>query len=451
MAIENKINTVTLHDDYTIYSREWVFLRDAMRGNTIIKNKGEFYLPYPSNLPKDVNKSLTDSYYAKFLKLTDFPDLTKQSANSMKGLISSGESTIDNLPSSLDNDSFKNYVINTYHQVMSECLVVGRNGLLIEVVDNVIGLDLKTYTTENIENWHTEDDKIVFAVLRQSVPILKDDGVSYDYDNFNHLILKLVDGVYTQELRNNDFEVIDIITPTFKGTTFDFIPFYILTPTKMNDEVANSPLSPIASLCLHIYRNTAIWNKSIATKGDPTLTLFGFENDELERLSSGANNIIASSNTQASARFLEMDTGTEFIKDKIMFDTQTAQAYAGKLLDTGNSGVESGESLKQRRLTSEISLKSIVTTISKQMTTILQDFTNKYGYDDYLTVVFNGFDEFSAKIQDVDDLLKASGLIINGIVSKKTIHARATELGITDSSFEDEEKDIQAEKDIELS
>jgi len=191
----------------------------------------------------------------------------------------------------------------------------------------------------------------------------------------------------------------------------------------------------------------AIWNKLVATKGDPMLLFMGFNQRELENVNFGANNFVSTttSKSDADAKLIEMQTGAEFVKQKVDHDIALAQAYAGKLLDVGGAK-ESGESLIQRRLMAEIGLKSIIYQLSQQYTKVLQDLSFIIGNPSYKDVTFSGFDEFSSKIQDVDDLMKASGLTINEIVSKQSLHDRAKDLGITKYSYDEELQRIAQEK-----
>ncbi len=71
------------NSEYAMYLDPWIFLRDAIKGNTAIKSKRELYLSYPCNMPKTLN----DSNYNKFLKLSDFPDLTNLALKAMMGLL----------------------------------------------------------------------------------------------------------------------------------------------------------------------------------------------------------------------------------------------------------------------------------------------------------------------------------------------------------------------------
>jgi hypothetical protein len=437
MSFEQRSN-----NDYQIFQYEWRFLRDALRGNTKIKSRGTEYLKFPNNLKKTGDNC--DNYYDRFLKMTDFPELTTQALNAMLGLAASGENVITPEETLEDSSAMIN---DFYFKSLREILSMGRVGALIEIDDSKLGVKLLSYKTEDIIDWHIDQKgNVDFAVICQRYETFNEDTLTYD-DEYNYLMLRLIDGVYTQELRDKDYNLITARQPRYKGNSLSFVPFYLLTTYNLNDEIRNSPLSPVAHLCLHIYRNVAIWNKLVATKGDPMLLFMGFNQRELENVNFGANNFVSTttSKSDADAKLIEMQTGAEFVKQKVDHDIALAQAYAGKLLDVGGAK-ESGESLIQRRLMAEIGLKSIIYQLSQQYTKVLQDLSFIIGNPSYKDVTFSGFDEFSSKIQDVDDLMKASGLTINEIVSKQSLHDRAKDLGITKYSYDEELQRIAQEK-----
>jgi len=434
--VSNRLNS---HEDYKTYLGEWVFMRDALKGNTKIKREGTKYLSYPSNLPRDGGMQ---NYYTKFLKLTDFPELTSQAMHAMMGLALSQPSTLVADNSSLMSQG--NYIHEFYEKVLREVITMGRVGVLLEIDASDIGVKEIMYKTEDIISWNVDaQGSVDFVILKQNEYKFNDETYSYEATE-QTLVLRLVDGIYTQELRDKNFDLIMSETPRYKGNTFDFIPFYIITPRSLNSEVANSPLSPIAHLCLHIYRNNAIWNKLIGTKGDPFTFFSGFEDSEMEHICAGANNVVSTRKKDSSINFIEMKTGSEFIKQKIEYDTETAQAYAGKLLNVSNT-LESGESILQRRLMSEIGLKSIIKAVSLQYTMVLRAHAFILGEKNIENIEYKGFAEFSAKIQDINDLMAASGLINQGVISKKSFHTRAADLGLTDVNYDVELERIHIE------
>lgn len=434
---------IKVHSDYNIYCSEWRLMRDALKGNTKIKYQGVEYLAFPSNLPK--NSSNSEDYYQKFLKLTDFPELTSQSLGAMLGLASSGANTL----TFVDPNSYFSRIINSkYIDLLREVLSIGRVGVLVEFDNSDIGVNLLRYNAEDVINWHKDTlGNYDFVVLRQSVETFNDDTFGYDY-SYEYIVLRLIDGVYTQEVRDKNFNLIDTKQPKIKGSSLSYIPFYVMTPYELNDEIRNSPLSPIAHLCLHIYRNKAIWNKLVATKGDPLLMFTGFSSRDLENLNYGGNNFIAtnSSKSEADGKLIEMQTGAEFVSQIVNHDIGLAQAYAGKLLSVGSTAKESGESLIQRRLMAEIGLKSIIARVSEQYTKVINGLANMIGLNSKDPIIFKGFDEFSAKIQDIDDLMKASSLALNDIVSKHSLHDKARELGVTRYDYDEEQQMIADER-----
>tara|TARA_R110002153_G_scaffold152542_2_gene304123 strand:+ start:535 stop:1878 length:1344 start_codon:yes stop_codon:yes gene_type:complete len=423
--------------DYSIYRKEWDFIRDALRGNTFIKSKGELYLPYPANVEKTSSQYRT--YYQNFLMLTTFPDLTNQGLRAMIGLATGGDNLIE-----LDKlKSNEEYLGNLYVNVLRENLSIGRVGLLIEVDGSELGLSHKLYKAEDIIDWNYDHNgNVDYAVIEHTKRIFNEESSTFEAKQFE-LVLRFDEGIYTQQVRDHEGNLGEIITPKYNGKAFDKMPFYILSPYKLNDVIRNSPLAPIAELCRHIYRNYAILQKALVTKGDPTLIMTGINQSESENIALGATNFIALQSQNAKVYFAEMVSGVEALENRIERDIEVAQAYAGKLFEAGTQP-QSGEALKQRQLTADISLKSSVVETSSQYQLIIKDTENMLG-GNVDKVKFEGFSEFSAKIGDIDDLVKASTLNMTGIVSKKSIHGRAAELGVTELSYEEELMEIDDE------
>jgi len=446
---------VPVHPDYQIYVDEWELMRDSIRGNTKIKSKTEKYLPAPNNINatgavqniRNSSSRITTAYQ-RFQMLTDFPELTSQALKGMIGLAFSEDSVIELSNSTADlefdatgkGDNFN----SLYNDILSEVMTMGRVGVLVSV-DTELNPFFQLYSTENILNWSIGDHNNLHSVL------LRDFSERFNQETFTYeqtpeyIGLNLnEEGLYTQTRFDKDFNPIESQVVSW-GFDLGHIPFYILTPYKVNSELRDSILSPIAHKCLQIYRNTAILNKSLATKGDPTFYMLGINVDEVEHLDMGANNFIALRNPSAKVGYAEIDgAGSQSLRDQILDDIRVAQAYAGKLFDGGGAG-ESGESLKQRRLMAEISLTSVIDSLSIQLTHILQETAFTLKDVNYLDNRFQGFKNFTSKIESIDDLLKASGLIPQGVISKESIHELAAKSGLTELNYEEEQERISNE------
>jgi hypothetical protein len=450
---------VPRHDGYYLFSSEWQFMRDSLRGNTQVKAQGELYLPAPNNIrPTAASPNIRNSNsrmmssYKKFLNLTDYPDLTALSLKGMLGLAFSDDSFLQfsrSIESMRENatgagDSFS----ALYRNILSEILLMGRVGALVTMTQDAEPI-IQLYSTENIIDWEYDNHgNIQSVILREFEKEFNEKDFTYsETPNYIGLYLNS-DGQYTQHTYDEDFNLKEASVISW-GSPLGHIPFYILSAEQLNSELKDSILSPIAHKCRHIYRNTAILNKSLATKGDPTLYIIGVNDEEVQNIDLGANNIIALRNSGAKVGFAEIDgAGVRELREQIEDDIAIAQAYAGKILDVG--GNASGESLKQRRLMAEISLTGAVESISTQITHILQETAFTLRDFDYSENSFEGFSNFTNRVSSVDDLIKASALIPQGVVSKESIHNLAIQNGLTKKSYEDEQQAISDESGLSL-
>lgn len=449
---------VPTHEDYRIYVDEWQLMRDSIRGNTKIKYEADRYLPAPNNINatgavQNIRNQSNGmrSAYQRFQMLTDFPELTSQALKGMLGLAFSEDSllllsgSVSELESDATNqgDSFS----SLYNDILSEVMAMGRVGVLVTLTEDLNPF-MQLYSTENILNWSVDSQNNLQSVL------IRDFTQKFDKDEFTYIktpeyigLHLNENGKYTQTKFDKDFNIVESQIVSW-GFELNYIPFYIITPYKVNSELRDSILSPIAHKCLQIYRNTAILNKCLATKGDPTFYMIGVQQDETQNIDMGANNFITLRNASAKVGFAEIDgAGAGSIRDQINDDIAIAQAYAGKLFDGGGSG-ESGESLKQRRLMAEISLTSVIDSISIQLTHIIQETAFTLKDDDYLDNKFEGFKNFTSKIESIDDLIKASGLIPQGVISKESVHELAVKSGLTELDYEEEQERISNESGV---
>lgn len=457
MIIQDKNNLVDVNaptcEDYQIYRRQWELLRDAVKGDAKIKYEKTKYLPEPNNLRCPSSKGLNNNgrtEYEAFQQLTSFPEILSQSLKGMLGLAFSEDSVLklsNRLEYLRESCSFQNDTtfMSMYKKALSESLLMGRYGILLEPSENSQEVKIVGYTTENIFYVHYNNYGLDYVILRDFTSVF-DESTETMKDEPFYIVLEVVDGVYRQTKKDKDFKTEEFVEVSFFGKYLDYIPFFVITPSTGSMSLESSPLSPIAEKSLHIYRNTAVLNKSLINKCDPIFYTFGID-DMGGSVSPGlGGNVITSNNPDIKIGYAEIQgDGIQKLKDLIESDIKECQSYAGKLIDVGGSN-ESGESLRQRRLMSEISLTSVIKAVSIQLTRLLDSVAFIHG-DMSEENEFVGFSDFTSKIESVDDLVKALSLLPTGIVSRRSLHELASKQGITSMTFEEEQELIAQEND----
>lgn len=242
------------HAEYDYHIKYWKQIRTFVKGLDDVQN----YLQEIvfGNTPEDarINKDFKESaiYY-------NFP------SNTLKGLASpifSKEAEVK-LPATLKylllNANGAGKSLEQIAKVnVSNVLQIGRHGQLSDYSDITKLAKLTTYTAENIINW-TEDES---GNLNSVVLFIKKDVYKH---------LKLIDGIYTVEMRDEKDELIgDAVQPRkADGSKFTEIPFIIIGSLDNSPDVDEAPLYPIVHVTKGHYQNSAE-NELMLKKMQPT-------------------------------------------------------------------------------------------------------------------------------------------------------------------------------------
>lgn len=189
-----------------------------------------------------------------------------------------GDSTGNNLP--LDKLA---------QETTGEVLQSGRYGLLVdfpasedgltvaEVADMNLKARINKYKAESIINWQNTIENgihmLTLVVLREIVDAISEDGFTWA-QQVQYRVLRLLDGVYIQQLYNEKGEIVHEYTPRdFTGSSWEFIPFVFVGSEDNDTEVDASPLFDLASLNIGHLRNSADYEESVHVTGQPTLII----------------------------------------------------------------------------------------------------------------------------------------------------------------------------------
>ena len=129
---------------------------------------------------------------------------------------------------------------------VSNVIQVGRHGILSSYDVKRKISKLTTYTAENIIDWGEDESGVLNRVV-----------LLVSKDVYKHL--KLIEGVYTVEMRNEADELLeDSIQPTkADGTKFNNIPFTIIGSLDNSPDVDEATLYPIVHVTKGHYQNSA--------------------------------------------------------------------------------------------------------------------------------------------------------------------------------------------------
>lgn len=273
------------HPEYTKFLPRWSKTRDTVEGSAEIKTGKTKYLPKPN--PEDTG-SENQLRYDDYVMRSSFVGFTSSTLDGMVGMVfrnplvaelqqaikyievdaSGGGITLDQMTRSL----------------ISEILQTGREGLLVDFPSMPEGqtqaqtqglrANILPYMAESVINWQTTVidgiKKLSLVVLAEKNDELLDDGFSYTSKD-QYRVLRLLDGIYVQEIWNDKNEMISANEPRMaNGSKWSEIPF-IFAGSRNNDEVVDkAPLYDIAEINIAHYRNSADFEESSYMVGQPT-------------------------------------------------------------------------------------------------------------------------------------------------------------------------------------
>ena len=264
------------HPQYDANLNRWNLVRDVVNSNV------KQYI-------KDVDSDdeLRNIRYKDDARFTNFTGRTK---NGLVGAVFRKDVEID-LPEYLDylvNDATGNKTTleKLSQEVTGEVIQSGRYGLLTDypmsekglTAAQVAALDLKArfnkYNPESIINWQCQvrngQYRLSLVVLLETIDTIDEDGFTW-IEEIQYRVLRLIEGIYWQQLYNEEFELVDEYTPlNFTGQILDYIPFVFVGSEDNDVNVDKPPILDLSNLNIGHLRNSADYEESIHITGQPT-------------------------------------------------------------------------------------------------------------------------------------------------------------------------------------
>jgi len=295
----------------------WQVVDDTQKGEICIKSKGEKYLPFYGTQPRlpdtfDSDYAYNEYYlnyqyltneqknrYKNYLKRAKFYNYVSRTVGGLVGM-----ATKDALTISVDQRlEFVNTDINgegmslsqQYKRTTELTIKHARCGLLVdypqtngqvtqEQINQGVARSYCTlYKADQIINWGSTRfgaaTKLSLVVLAE-VQLLPKDGDSYELDEVTqYRVLRLVDGLYQQEVLADNGELIEgPYQPTDNlGNRLDFIPFQFVGAINNDADPDETTVYDIASLNVGHYINSADYENSSWLCGQPIPWISGVD------------------------------------------------------------------------------------------------------------------------------------------------------------------------------
>lgn len=310
------MSVTTTHPEYDKSRYLWWWMRHAVKGDvkgdesdsltvgssapgSVTGNGYTAFLSEPYNvreafLPSEL--AMTDpDYYLQYVRRAYWMGVTGQALKALVGMVFAKPETVDVPPqieALLENfDGAGNSIKQVAKAAVRETMTVGRYGLFVDFTSGTEGMTLEqerlagvrpycaSYTAENVINWRSD---VVAGVPRKTLIVLREPYNAAE-DEFGHdvkvryRVLRLRDGVYTQELLDDQGDVIiDEYAPKARGATLDHIPFYFVGSEDNMPDVDDPVLKPIADVNVAHFQVTADNMENLHIHGQLTI---GFTTD----------------------------------------------------------------------------------------------------------------------------------------------------------------------------
>ena len=345
------------HPDYVRFAPDWQKIRDCFDGERAIKEGREKYLPRLSNQ--------AEIDYQNYLRRALFFPITGKTVLSLVGLATSKAPTIE-APTAMekyfsDTSSSAFQFTEFYVGMLTELLLQGRYGVLLDAPFGRESDPIPVpYIAENIINWDiTPTQEYTMLLLREhKIVIDPTDFSSTHVTQYRHCYLS--GGVYTQQLLNEDLKPDGSpITPTFSGSTLNYIPFLIVGTSGIHAWCDKPPMLDISTINISHYMTSADleWGRHIV--GLPTPVVTGVDAGSKLTIGGTAAWILPTEN--ARAFYLEFQgQGLGSLEIAMKEKISLMATMSARLMDTSTKGSEAASTVRLRYISETASLVHII-------------------------------------------------------------------------------------------
>lgn len=352
-------------------------------------------------------------------------------------------------------------------EVTGEVIATGRYGLLCDfpaiqgglTVAEAENSDIKAriyrYNAESIINWYVNTQygypQLSLVVLKECVDAIDpDDGFKW-IESYQYRVLRLVEGIYVQELYNADEELVSSYIPTdYNGDPFEEIPFVIVGSEDNDMAIDIVPLFDLARLNLGHYKNSADYEESVHIVGQPTLFITTeMTTDEFS--SANPNGIQVGARRgynlgpNGNAQFLQADPNQ--LADKAMERKEQQAVMIGARLITKQADRETAEAAVMRNSGENSILYTIAGNVEEALNracTYLMMFMAP-GSIVELTRAIKVNRTFFDKNVDPNLIMAQIQLLDKGLVAKTDVRDTLRNFGMIAESRTDEQIDSDVE------
>jgi len=496
------------HPDYAVQAPDWEQLRDAAKGERVVKSKGQTYLPPTSGMLLDgLNghvqgpgydpaanngagtaglgygafgkyRSVGEAAYEAYKLRAVFPEYVKDAIEYFMGALHNKSPVIE-LPDEMEPLRSNATVLGEPLEILLqrinlEQLTTGRVGILLDLPEKPDPVNplpfIALYVAEAIRNWDATTNENTRDAL--NLVVLDESGMERGTEFEWKLVRKfrvlqlgdiMVDeqdgaadyktGVFSSESGSVQYDEAQMRIPLMRGQKLEKIPFQFINTKDISPEPDEPPLMSLCRQCFTIYRGEADYRQNLFMQGQDTLVVIGGR--QVNQLP-GETTVEEPLRTGAGARIdLELNGDAKYVgvnsqglaeqRTALTNDRARCEQRSGHLVASAKGDKESGSALKTRVGAQTATLNQIAKTAALALELLLKQCAVWMKADpDKVKVTPNL--EFADYQMAGQDLGNLMTAKRNGApLSMKSIHRLAVQGNLTNMDYQTEQDEIKAE------
>jgi hypothetical protein len=392
--------------------------RDAFEGQGAIKAAGESYLP------KLTEQSVAE--YNAYKNRALFYSITNKTVSALVGMATTKAPTLT-YPTDMDAYFKDDSGVQFYEilaKALSENLLLGRYGLLVDRPKNGGKPIISGYEAESIINWRLDDlGNPTLVVLTETIEVQDPTDTFLVTHETQYRVLRLeeVEGksTYTVELFDKDEKSVSKIVPLNTGLQMDYIPFYAVNPMGVGWHNVKPPVLDIVDINISHYRSSADLEHGRHFTGLPTPVISGV--DTKSKMAIGSTTAWVLPDKDARAYFLEF-TGQGLLSlEKALTEKQSQLAsLSARLIGQSSNGSEAAETVRLRYTSETASLTSVVRSVEALLNRVYKTVARMEALDETAVSVLIDKEFLSSKMSGAEIKTFVDSYLAGGI-SKETL------------------------------
>jgi len=451
----------TPHPAYVPHEKRARRVRDAVEGTDAIKGASTLYLPHPvAGWRQLEGELLTEAIerYKAYLERATWLGVTGRTHEGMLGAVFRKAAQVQ-VPSPLeymleDADGSGMSLEQFSKMVVTATIQAGRAGVLVDypeapdglTVEQTAGMSatLRFYDSSSIINWKREGETLTLVVLAETYEAGADE---FDHKpETQHRVLRLEDGVYTQQVWRDRQPVGEKVMPRqADGSVWPIIPFQFVG-AKNNDEVPDKPLLlDIADLNIAHYRNSADLEEGSFLCGQPMLhvDIGEMPADQWRELNPNGIAIGSRRGVQTQGGSMSMVQAEERNLPLSLMEQKERQMLAiGARLIEQRGGNQTAEEVRAKSGAENASLSSVAGNVSDAIENALEwAMYFMIGAVDTDEIVFELNQQFYPEEADPQEIMARMQELDRGLIAKSDYRDWRRRTGGIDPERQDEEID----------